>query len=216
NSDRLLIAKRQAATTNDLMLLIPEDAKAGTYTVKVGVSFDRGHGFTEKTFPITVNGKTASSGTGMINVANAAQSIVAGQGAVFKVGVANLGTGAQTFTLDVRDVNAWGTTRVNPQTLPLAQNAAGEFNLYVSPAESTSGIKVFTVAVRDAQGNVVGEKTLTLDVASSINGGDAVKQALQIGFIALLAILVLVGLVIIIKRLTADEPEEPVQGKTYY
>ncbi len=219
NADQLLLAKRQAATTNDLLLLVPQDAKEGDYNVKVQVSFNRGHDVTEKTFPIHVSAANkVAVGSGMVNVASSSQSTIAGQGTVYKVSVANLGSAAQTFSLAVAGVDGWGTSRVDPATLTVAQDSAGDFNLYVSPAESVTGTKTFTVSVKDASGAVVGEKVLTLDVqpASSSLSGETVKHALQVGFIALLAILVIIGLVLIIKRLTADEPEEPVQGKTYY
>lgn len=218
--------KNDAATTNELMLLVPEDAKEGDYELHVELNYNRGYGASndavdEKVLTVHVKGaKEVSTGTAtataLVNVDNSNQRAAIGEGAVYKVSIANLGKEAQTYSVEAVGVNAWGTSRVDPQALIVPADKTGEALVYVSPAENAdSGVKSFTVKVKDSAGNVVSEKALTLDVVNAQSGSyDAFKKVLEVGFIVLLIILVVLGIVLVAKKLGGSE--DSVEGQTYY
>ena len=211
--------RRTSTSTNDLVLLIPEDAREGEYEVKTVVEYNRGHTKEESTQKIMVKGArqspAAPSVETVVNIDATAQSAEVGKGAVFKVSVANLGAEAKTFMVELAGT-AGLTTRVDPQTQTVAAEKTADFNVFVSPNEGAQpSARTFTVTVKDSQGSVVSEKALTLNVAAA-EDSDTLKNVLEVAFIVLLIILVIVGLVVLVKKLGGEEPEEPVEGKTYY
>lgn len=220
-----IYSKNDAATTNQLMLVIPEDAKEGDYTLEVKLNYNRGYGNTfesdagdVKTYKVHVKGTketTAVASSVLVNVDNMNQKATAGQGSVYKVSVANLGKEAQTYTVEVLGVGSFGTSRVDPQAVIVAADKQADVNVYVSPAENVEGLKSFTVKVKDAAGNVLSEKALTLDVVKTqVVGFESFKKVLEFGFVALLIILVILGIVLVAKRLGGKE--EATEGQTYY
>lgn len=225
------VTKRDATTTNELMLNIPEDAKEGDYQVHVTLNYNRGHGALaqaeqigdEKVYTLHVQGAKAqvvvNNVNALVNVDSSNQRATAGQGAVYKVSVANLGREAQAFTVEALGVSNWGISRVDPQSVIVGADKTGEAFVYVSPSESTqAGLKTFTVLVKDQAGNVVAQKALTLDVAgaavTTVSDFGTLKQVLQVAFVVLLAILIILGIVLVAKRLGGRD--ESAEGQTYY
>ena len=90
-----------------------------------------------------------------------------------------------------------------------------DVNVFVAPVEGFVGAQTFTVKVKQ-NNNVVAEKTLSVEVAKAQSDSDTLKKVLAIGFVVLLAILVILGIALIIKKLTKDNEEKPVEGQTYY
>lgn len=220
------VSKRDAATTNELMLMIPENAQEGDYELSVKLNYNRGYGASnsaEDEKVLIVHVKSAKETTGvatasaLINVDNTNQRAAVGEGAVYKVSIANLGKEAQTYSVEVLGVGSWGTSRVDPQNLIVPADKTGESLVYVSPAENAdAGVKTFSVKVKDSAGNVVSEKALTLDVVNAQTSGsyEAFKKVLEVGFIALLIILVVLGIVLVAKKLGGSS--DSVEGQTYY
>jgi hypothetical protein len=220
------VSKRDAATTNELMLLIPENAQEGDYELSVKLNYNRGYGASndaedEKVLIVHVKSAKQTTGTAtasaLVNVDNTNQRAAVGEGAVYKVSMANLGKEAQTYSVEVLGVGSWGTSRVDPQNLIVPADKTGESLVYVSPAENAeTGVKTFTVKVKDSAGNVVSEKALTLDVVNAQASGsyEAFKKVLEVGFIALLIILVVLGIVLAAKKLSGSN--DSVEGQTYY
>ncbi len=216
---------RAAATTNDLLLMIPESAQPGEYLMNVVLQYNRFHNQQQKVVPIVVEGTaTGTQPKSIVSVDAVTQRTEVGKGVVYKVSVANLEGVAQTYSVMVNGVGSWGSYRVDPLTRTLQPDQTGEFNVFVSPVEgATAGTQTFTVNVQDATGKVVGQQTLNLEVGSATKtGSEAVRRALEVGFVALLVILVILGIVIVAKRLASDEDEEEqrptgrVAKKSYY
>lgn len=205
-----------AATTNDLVLMVPESAKEGDYDVVVRLDYNRFHSFEEQKYKLHVVAlpETKTIGTAQVNVDSLGQKVSVGQGAVYKFTVANLASQAQTYTIEVVGTGDWAATRVDPMVLNVQPNSVGEANVYVSPKEGVVGGKNFTVRVKSGN-SLLGEKNLSLEVAPAVKGDDSVKKVLTIVFIVLLLVLVLLVVVLLIKKLTEDK-EEGVEGKTYY
>lgn len=217
---------RDAATTNDLLLMIPEDAKPGEYLLSVVVQYNRFHSKQEKILPIVIEGPTASQTTQprtLVSVDNAAQRAEAGKGVVFKVSVANLEGAAKTYSAVVSGVGSWASFRVDPLARTVAPDQTAEFNVYVSPADGApAGMNTFTVTVQDETGKVAGQQSLSLEITPAMTTLTSanLKRALEIGFVVLLVILVILGIVIIAKKLAGEDEEDEGKGrvakKSYY
>jgi len=209
-----------AASSTDFTLMIPSDAKASEYTLDIIVEYNRGHNIAKKSFKINVVEGTKATLSednevnALVSAVTTSQAVQAGEGAVYKLNVANMGDAASVYTFNVKGTEGWGTYSVDPSALTIAGDSTGEANVYVSPSESTTtGMKTFTVDVL-SNGAVVGSATFNLDVANE--NGSSTKEVLLIVFLVLLAILVLLGIALVIKKLAGSKESENVEGQTYY
>ncbi|MBS3168467.1 hypothetical protein J4216_05035 [Candidatus Woesearchaeota archaeon] len=209
-----------AATTNDLLLLIPENTPEGDYNVVVTVDYDRGRSVEQKTYRMHILGMqeavptTPSGPSVVVNVDAQAQRVEAGKGAVYKFSVANLGQQAATYTFEVLGVSDWASTRTEPTTLVVQPDSTGDAFVYVAPNEDVTGIRTFTVRVKSGA-NVISEKNLSLEVTGDSTKTD-VKTVFTWIFVILLIILVILVIVVIVKNLSSKNKEEGVEGQTYY
>ncbi len=217
-------SRRVAATTNDMVLFIPEDTPEGDYRVVVKVEYNRYHDAKEQNYVLHVKALSKEtpvtsaqpSGVGPlnINVDTTAQRVAGGQGAQYKFSVVNLGQTPVTLSFEVLGVADWAASRLDPETVTVASNSVQDVRVFVAPVDSFEGAKTFTVKVKQ-NNNVIAEKTLSVEVVKQTSANDTLKKGLGIAFAALLAVLVLLGIALLIRKLTQDE-EKPVEGQTYY
>ena len=215
--------EEDAETTDDLMLLIPATAAAGNYDAVVTVEYNRGHSVIEQEYPITVRGASAVVAASaapqvLVNVDAASKTVAANQGVVYTLSVANLGSSARAFTLEVLGADGWATYRVDPQLMTVSADGTGSAYVYVTPRADVAGMQSFKVRVSEA-GQPVGEVALSAQVSAADNSNvGAFKTVLEVGFVVLLIILVILGIVIIAKKLrdSDDDGTEGVEGQTYY
>ena len=213
--------KRRATSTRDFVLFIPETVQEGNYEVVVRVEFNRGHDFEEQKFMVHVDGSTSNvqpTQTVMVNVDNNNQVLSAGESALYNVGVANLDQMSKVLTFELVGIGDWASSRFEPQTLVVGKDQTASVRVYVTPNDDVStGVRTFMLRVKDGN-NVVSEQTLSLELTQKENvsaNWTGFKKVFQVGFIILLAILILVGIVILIKKLS-EEKDESVENQTYY
>ncbi len=210
---------KDSATSNDLLLMIPQNTLEGDYNVIVTLEYNRGRSLEQKTYKMHVKGaqvvqtQPTKQPAMNVNVDYPAQKVTEGNGAVFKLTVGNLGQEAQAYTFEVLGVSDWANTRVEPTTLVVQPNTVGDAYIYVAPKPETNGIKTFTVKVM-SNGAVVSEKNLSLEVTPKTNGKD-LKTIFTWIFVILLGILVILVIVVLAKKYSSKE-EKNIEGQTYY
>ncbi|MBN2453909.1 hypothetical protein JXB11_00010 [Candidatus Woesearchaeota archaeon] len=213
-------------TSEELFMRIPDCAKPGTYEVKVTVEFNEGEDAIRKTEVIEVTEgdvcpiKAEVEGRITVTVGGEAQTIEAGgAGAAYPVAITNSGTGSRTFSLGVEGVSNWGTARMSPSNV---MNVAGgetktAFVFVTANSGAADGERLFVLSIKDASGDTLQDITLKADVmggsAGSIVSLSNARRVLEIGLIALVVILVIVGLIIAFRRMRGPEGEE---SQTYY
>lgn len=202
-----------------LFLQIPLNTVSGVYDVDVEVEYDDGDKVDRETFSVVVSSGVAPSDA-VINIADTSQEVAQGKGTVYKLMFANLGNQAGTYTVELSGVSNWGTARVDPQTITVGPDETKEVFIFVSANEDANlGTQNFQAKVKrdntavktfDLQANVVKETGIT-DITN-------VKDGLQIGFLILLVILVILGIILVAKRLGKNGKEEPFveEDQTYY
>lgn len=214
-----------AATTNDLLLMIPANAAEGDYDVVVTLEYNRGHSVETKKYtmhvkaavqqqtPITTD--TSTSGVvesgAVVSVDSQAQKVNQGQGAVYRFSVANLGKSASSYTLEVTGAQDWANVQVTPSTLVVQSDNTGEALVYVAPKEGTEGLKMLTVKVMSGN-KVLSEKTLSLEVAKAATKV-AAKTVFTWIFAVLLVVLAVLVIVVLVKKASRSNG---VEGQTYY
>ena len=210
----------------DLSLEIPKNADAGEYDLVVRVEYNRGRTDSEQTYKVRVLGAEKSvetpagtpAETFVASVDKASQSVRQGQGVVYTLSLANLGDSAKVYTFAVEGAE-WGSARVDPQAVTLNKDESKAVLVYVSPSESAAvGANAFTVKVLEGS-SVAKEFALTANVTENATGTSysTFKRVLEIGFIVLLIVLVILGIVLVAKKLAGDDDEdEGIEGQTYY
>lgn len=197
-----------------IRLAIPEDAVSGTYNAQVIAYSLDGIIRAEDTVAITVEGATAgipADTESVVSVDSAFKTVGKGQGVVYKVIVSNVGAATQVYTAQAAGVN-FGTSRVDPTVLTLAPGASGEFNVFVSPAETSAlGTYPFSVVVR-AGSEEVTALNLNAQVTERTAGSDRLRQNLIVIAVILVAILIVLAIIIAI---TTGRRHEEAEEKLY-
>lgn len=217
--------EESSMSSNEILVRIPDDAKAGDYDLNVKVEYNRGHSVVTAKETISVNGGSAAEPTSQTNaetvvsVDSASKTVVQDAEVGYKLIVANLGDKAQLYSIEVSGEQLFADVRVEPNLVTVQPEKTGEFFVYLKAKPDASAGRHSFVAKVKAGNEVLQEVSLTADVAEktvakSLFGGD-VKQAVLIGLVVLVVILIIVGLVIAFSRKGDDEPGAG-EGQSYY
>ena len=206
-----------SSSNDELFLRIPKDAETGEYELVTTVSYDNGRRNAQSKQMIHIEGASAATvSEDLLNLRadSTLKSVEQGKGIAYTVMFANTGSEAKVYTAKVVGADSWASTaRVDPTSLTVAAGETGEFVAFVQASESAeAGRKAFTVRVSSGD-NVVGEINLAADVAENSMSG--LQTSLLVGFVALVVILIVLGLIIAFQRVRKgdEDAEEP---QTYY
>lgn len=216
-----------SATSEELYLRIPTCVDAGTYKVDVIVEFDEKYESETVSEDINVESSEVCAPTTpaeqvdkTIITVPETQNVVKGTGGVvYPVMIANLGKSAKTYIISVSGVDAFGTFRVDPGNVLVVK--AGETKtayVYVTANDNAqAGEKAFIVSV--ATDKETQQIPLTAKVVEpAVSSWSKLRKGLEIGLIALVVILLILGLIIGFRKLKGSEEseEETTEGQTYY
>jgi len=210
-----------STTSEELFLSIPSDVESGEYTVKVDVEFNDGEDKVSKTSTIRVVGSEPAAMAGevaktVITIGPESQDVAAGSTVVYPVTISNAGTSAKTYTVDAEGADF--TFRVSPSNV-VVLNSGESKAIFISATASekaSAGVKTFAVTVSSGD-QVLKQVPLKANVLAGAAGLGRVKNALEIGLVVLVVLLVILGLIIGFNKLKGSE-EEPKEGEsqTYY
>jgi len=204
-----------SSSNDELFLRIPKDTKEGSYELVTTVTYDNGRRTSVSKQMVHVDGASGSA-EDLLNLRadSTLKAVEQGKGAAYTVMFANTGSKSQTYTAQVVGTESWASSaRVDPASVTVAAGETGEFVAFVQASDNAEvGRKAFAVRIMSGD-EAVGEIKLAADVTKS--GYDSVQTALLVGFIALIVILVVLGLIIAFQRVRKgdDGTEEP---QTYY
>ncbi len=213
-----------------LMLQLPANAAAGEYEMVVEVSYNRGRDVVTASKTLTVSGSAASSSEdseeeslqAVVSVYSTTQSVAQGGEAVFKITFANLGDETQLFSVKAAGTQLWADTRVDPSFVSVGPSETGEVYLYISAHEDAEvGNHLFTLQIKSGD-NLVKEVALGAKVTATeapASGSELLSAStLKLGFVGLVVLLVVIGLIVALRKLKDDDeyPLEPKDGQTYY
>ena len=202
----------ETSASSDTIYMDLRGAKSGIYELFVKVEYNRGHDEVTKSYQLVIDGATAASGF-IVESAEKSISSESGQGIVYKIDIANMGSDAKSFTAEVSGLN-WGNYRVDPTPVVVQAGSNGEMFIYVSPNEDVIGQNTFTVNVKEGS-NVVKTINFEANISKEKSEWSNVLTGLEIGFVVLLIILVILGIILAVTRMNKKEDEEPL-GESYY
>lgn len=215
-----------SATSEELYMRIPDNAKSGEYEVVVEVEYDDGDETETLTSLITVEGAEEEKETPKedekkltkITAGPEVQDITKGEGKNYLITISNEGSSAKTYTLVIKGA-AWADVSITPSAVEVIDAGDSQtFNVFVTPKDIAAvGENVFTVTV-----NVDGvsqEIPLKANVvaATKVATNISLKKALEIVLVILVVLLVIIGLIIGFSKLKGKEDSEEDKGsETYY
>jgi uncharacterized membrane protein len=221
-----------STTSEELYLRIPADAKPGIYDVLTTVKYDDGYEVITQKSTIQVSapvctedackGPAAKTDKTIITISTDTQKVTTGEGGtVYPIALTNQGSDTKTYVVKVDGTDGWATARISPSNVVvLAPGESSTVFIYLSATDkATVGEHMFSVTISSAD-NVLKELPLKASVVSSeiapSFGWENIKTALEIGFVILVVILVVLGLIIGFSKLREKEEPEEVSGQTYY
>ena len=211
-----------SATSNELMLKLPESVKTGTYALEIVVDYDRLHESVRKVFLLSVEGRELVDEQTQINriisVDTATKEVDPGKGIIYRLTAANLGAQTETYTVEVSGVDTWATSRVDPALVTVASDSTGELFVYISANENAvPGLHMFTVKVKSGD-TTVKEFNLGADVKEVAKAGTlSLASILWMVFAVLVIVVAVLGVILLVKRSKEDNAEEPsTEAQTYY
>ena len=202
----------ESSASSDALYLNLDGVSSGVYDLIIEVTYNRGHDSVSETYQLVVEGGQQSSDL-VIGVDQISKTVEFGQGTVYTIKVANLGSNSASLTAQVSGLGSFANYRVDPETVNVNAGSEAEMYVYVSPKEE--GQKSFTIRV--LQNNEV-VKTFNVDVNTQepVSEWGNVLNGLAIGFLVLLIILVVLGIIFAATRMSRkDDGEEPL-GESYY
>ncbi|MBI3037306.1 hypothetical protein HYY73_06195 [Candidatus Woesearchaeota archaeon] len=219
----------ESATSEEFFLRVDQCAKPGTYDVKAEVTFEEGDKTVTGTKQITVTKgacetpatSTSVSANGVRIYSPEQQDVAAGGVAVsYPITITNDGTTGKSFSLSAA-ASDWATVKFSPSNVVAVKGGDSQTVYLVVSANKNSpaGAQVLVVRVKDQAGDVVKEFPLPANVVSAAGAGSpnlgSTVQLLQLGLIALIVVLVVVGVVVAFRRMKGPgQGEEGTQ--TYY
>jgi hypothetical protein len=206
----------ETSESSDAMYLDLRGAQPGTYDLIVKVEYNNGHDVSTKSYQLVISGTPAQQQREevLFSATETSKTAEAGQGIVYKIDVANMGSNIRSFTAEVTGLD-WGNYRVDP-TITIVQPAgSAEMFVYVSPKEDVIGQRAFTVNVKEGN-NVLKQINFQANIAEEKGEWGNVLTGLEIGFVVLLIILVILGIILAATRMGKKETSEEPLGESYY
>ena len=220
----------ESTLSEELWLLVPKCAKAGTYDAYVTVEYRDGDEKVSTSRQITVveSGEcplatgVQSQDKTVLTVGATAQDVVKGTaGAIYPITLTNAGNQAKTYVVNVDGYAAWGKVSVSPSNVLVLQPGESKTAyVYVTALDTANaGQQMFTVSVTSGS-ETLKQFAMTANVVAGQQKTDnwsSVKRGLEIGLIVLVVLLVILGLIIAFNKLRGNEEEkEEEEGETYY
>lgn len=227
-----VIEAGDSTTSEELYLRIPADAKAGDYTADITVSFDEDYDVvsTKRTISVTAPvcvddaceaAEKADKEKTVISVSSDTQTVTMGEsGTIYPITLTNQGSATKTYVVKVDGTEGWATARISPSNvIVLAPGESSTVFIYLSATDkAAAGEHMFSVSISSAD-TLLKQIPMKASVASGTApsfGWEKIKTALEIGFVILVVILVVLGLIIGFSKLRDKEEPEEVSGQTYY
>lgn len=213
------IEEEEEEETEEIFLRIPSNTQSGLYTVKVDVHYDELNRVISENRVVEIRGgateEKAVLPQTVVNVGNAQATATSGGAAgVYSLTVTNNERSARVYSLSLEGAD-WAEVSVSPSSAAIVQGGQSQvFTLTVAPREDAEvGTKVFTATLK--QGNeVLQQVPLTAEVREAeASWSEVAFKTLGIVIVVLLAVLVVLGLVLAVRKLGE---EDELSAEAYY
>ncbi len=211
--------EESSASSNELMLRIPDDVKTGVYDLLVEVIYNRGHSKVTQRVPLSVAGKTVtetttkpSAETTIVSIDSVSKTMNTGGEIPFKIMFANMDNIPRIYTLEVSGTQLFADARVDPGFITVQPGRTGEAYVFLKVKPNVETKKQF-FTIRALSGtDTIREFSLTADVKGSEAPVSWVwlRNVLYVVFGILIVVLVILLVAWGVRR-TSERDEETVE-----
>jgi len=201
----------EVATSDDMLLYIPEDALAKQYEVTVVLTYNDGH--TDSSSEYTLNVISPKSGVDKSLLVSFKNNVdlKSNEATSFDIVIANPNDASKPISIASQD-NAWADVEISPSLAMVKAGESATFKVTVTPKAAISGEKELTLVVKEGAKSI-SEVTVSTYVEPSSNV-NWVNVALAL--LLIIAIIILLALVISIAKRRNDKDEENSSTEEYY
>ena len=187
---------RDSTAKVNLPIIDLSNAPAGEYELRVRAYYNRKNDFSEKKYTLVVEKGPVTDL--ILNADATSKNIVEGQAVEYKISVANLGKNDRTFLINVEGVSTFGSANVEPRMITVRAGSTQDVKLTLTAKENIQGSNLFSVKLLE-NGQLVQE----LNLEAKVGEDDSLatfKTGLQVGFVILLVILIILGIIVALSR----------------
>ncbi|MFH1405644.1 MAG: hypothetical protein ABIG52_00325 [Nanoarchaeota archaeon] len=205
----------------EMVLMIPNTAKAGDYEVKVSARYDNMYETVTKTYTLYVLADkefAAQDNTLILAVGPEGQNVAAGKTATYAVALTNAGSTSKAFAVGAAAGN-WATSVSLSESLVVLEpgkNAVVYMEVAVAE-DAAAGEHLVSLVVNSGNEDlktVVLKANVVESKPAPVTGTSvSLRNGLEIALVVLVVLLVVIGLIVGFSRLRKDEEEEE---QTYY
>ena len=181
--------------TEEIYLRIPRCAKGGNYEAVIEAEFSQRHRKITERETITVledeQCEPVTAQQPSVSAGNQAQTISAGQTAVFPLTITNPSRSSKTFT--IMSTSDWSSVTITPtNTLVIPAGQTQTVYINAQPNKDVSGARSITATITN------GESQQQVTFTANVAGKSAVRTAFEVILTILLVILMIIGVVFLI------------------
>lgn len=220
----------ESSDSAKMLLTVPKNIESGYYDLIITVNYNRGHDSIEETYSVWIEGTTSSSSSdssssgssdGKTTVSLSSTSLEGseGQASSFDVTFTNTGTESQTFMVTVNGEDQWASSSTSPSSVLVGPGASSKVTVTITPKDDAQGTQYFSLQILNADGTLVKDVSMNMSVDDSSSLFSDTGSMLKVGFMILIVLIIIIGLVIAFRKLKDDDDEDPLEpkdGKTYY
>ncbi|USN44453.1 MAG: hypothetical protein H6500_01225 [Candidatus Woesearchaeota archaeon] len=210
------LAKDEVATSDDMLLFIPQDAKAGQYEATVTLSYDDGYTRTTDSFVFTVVSPRAVDEQNLLVSFKDGMTIAAGEKTSFDVVVANPNDESKPISIAALNA-AWADVSVSPSLAMVKGGDSETFTVTITPDADVEGEQELTLLVKEGS-QIASEVKVKLVVEEGKVMEESSVNFVNIALAVLLviAIIILLVLIITIAKRRGDDEKETSSTEEYY
>ncbi len=211
-------------------LTLPADVKTGMYEMLVTVTYNRGHSTvtSKKLLSVTATTPVKEDKPAekpkvqpVVLLDKTYATVEQGSEAVYTVTFANLGDKSRLYSVSVSGAQLWANVRTSPSFVSVGASQTGEVKVYVKALDNAqAGNKQLVLQVKE-DNKLIAQQVVGAKVTAKAKSASSTllsSSTLKLGFVGLVVLVVIIGLIVAFRKLREDDdyPLEPKDGQTYY
>ena len=205
----------EVATSDDMLLFIPEDAQAGVHNVVVKLEYNDGYTQSLEGFTLSVLSPKLVEEKNLLVSFNNNVDLKAGQANSFDIVIANPNEDSKPISIAAAD-NSWADVDVEPSLVMIQGGSSATFTVTVTPKSAVEGEKTLTLVVKEGS-----ETVSEVPVSTYVEEGNEINWLnVALAVLLIIAIIILLALVVTIaKRKNEDgdrDEDEVTSTEEYY
>jgi len=202
---------QDVATSDDMLLFVPDNAQDKQYKVLVTLSYDDGYTSSTQEYTLNVLASRVVPDKNLLVSFKNNVDLIAGKATSFDVVVANPNEGSKPMSLATLD-NSWADVEVSPSLAMVQAGSDATFKVTVTPKSAVSGEKELVLLVKE------GSTTASqLSVQTYVAPTDSINWVnVVLAILLIIAIIILLALIVTIARRRNDNEEDSTSTEEYY